>query len=175
MNGGATNAHTEAGSLPKVEMAVAPQDLDIYGHSLDLASTCKEPLTGNKRELMDDVQPLPRTLAMEKEESIGQDRLNVRTSHQFETAYSTFLAQGLKLQEDEIVRLKEQNRVLGHENAELRKQLGQLKSQRDAQTQSVAKARRQRVRLSCDECRRKKIRCKHRAMSQSTVKADALR
>jgi hypothetical protein len=112
---------------------------------------------------------------MEPEESIGQDRLGVRTSHQLETTYSTYLAQECKFRGDEIVRLKDQNRVLSHENAELLKQLGQLKSQIDTQAQSVPGARRRCVRLSCDGCRGGKIRCKHRDMSRSTAKVHALR
>jgi hypothetical protein len=35
MNGGAAHAHIEARSLPKDEMAVAPQVLDVYRHLLN--------------------------------------------------------------------------------------------------------------------------------------------
>ena len=77
-----------------------------------------------KQELMDDDQPLPSRVVAGLEEGIGQDRLDIHTIHQLETADSTSVTQIYKLQADEIVKLKEQNKDLSHEIAELKKQLG---------------------------------------------------
>ena len=58
-----------------------------------MAGTYNELLTGKEQESMEDNQALPKMTVVEPEESIRQDRLGFRTSHQLETTYSTYRAQ----------------------------------------------------------------------------------